>query len=263
MNKLSEMAIEKVIDGILNLSMDMSIDEIKKILAKGKNQKMLLKSFQAAVKYLNSEAEKSICGVSDEQIAPNLSLKELKSNLRDIFQICIIADDENESSEIQDKICLDYKRRAAATLELSHILENQQLNNVKLSEGMECNGKSIDLMTSNTKAIAVQVKELNSKLKQEPKIELHFIDELESSRMFCYINLRLTEHIPNSIYEEFEKNLGWGMENEEYEDEQGFQCLNLNFFEPNSQAGVRDVLRALDETLPQYNIGILGIYTHK
>ncbi|MEG1428687.1 MAG: hypothetical protein RSC64_02735, partial [Hydrogenoanaerobacterium sp.] len=65
MNKLSEMAIEKVIDGILNLSMDMSIDEIKKILAKGKNQKMLLKSFQAAVKYLNSEAEKSICGVSD------------------------------------------------------------------------------------------------------------------------------------------------------------------------------------------------------
>lgn len=91
---------------------------------------------------------------------------------------------------------------------------------------------------------------------------LYFVDELDNSRVYCFIILKVSREVEAYIMEEIEDNIGFGAEYSFYESD-GVDCVEVDFLDPICQKDLREYLKVVDQFFSENGIGIFGIFTHQ
>jgi len=245
MDTVKDMVIDKAVDGILGILANKSIEELKEFVNKNKRQKILLGCIKE-IKNENSDNKnlevnilsEEILNIGDEKISPDLSIEELKLNLNPLIEKCLKTDDEELFKEVSTKICESYMKKSRLSIELYHLLKKEEKN-------FEMIDKKLEMLKN---------------ISEEPPQLIHFIDELDDCKMFCYIYLWVSQEIEEEILYELEENT-FGVETKNYKVD-GLYYLDINFVEPISQKDLKDYLTELNKVFSRYNIGVYGVYSH-
>lgn len=265
---------EKILNSVLDNIFDKLVGEgfeiFQEIIESGKLQRILLHSFedyQEMEKITNNKMKSecyidrnAILSIDANLISPNLMPEQLEKNIEDVFDKCITTDNEDKASRIREIICLNYLKGVRDFITISQVdADIHDVNNNLNQKGKEIKGL-IDKTSNHVKEMNEGVRELNRKIQKLPQQQLIFTDELERSRVYCYISLQLTTDIDNDYLEEISHNIY--AECEKYEDENGFTNININFIEPITQGTLREYLEYIDSEFSQNDIGILRITSH-
>lgn len=213
MESLKEIAIDKAIDGLLNIIADTSKEEINQLAENNKLQRILYKtivSFAKSPYFKNefkdiqfSENKKSIFSISDEVINAANTPNQIASGIINVIKSCFPSDDDTKQNNISLHIALLYLQRAKVTLELYDIIRLQQEGFEQITDNLE-DIKSIIL--SNHRY------ELNLRLEKETLLKKELKNEVtsiisEMMRNFLYL---VTKEPPSFSASEMDK-LGHSM----------------------------------------------------
>lgn len=262
--------VEKAADIVFNKAVEDGSKKVNNMLEGNKLQKILLQSFEGyrkleKIKNPQKEPEcqidrKAIMSVDKNMIMPNITMEQLEKNLKNLFDKCITTDNEEKAGSIRKIICYNYKNGVSDLVTISQIDEDiHKVYKTVLEKTNEISGK-LDREAYKVKEIDQGVKEINRKLKMEPQQQIIFNDELDNSRMFCYISLKLSEDIDEDYLAEISSNIF--AEWDDYKDESGITNVNFNFYEPIVQNELKEYLKYIDEEFSENNIGIFGITSH-
>lgn len=118
------MVVEKLVD----IAVDSSMNQIREWVKKGQAQKLLLSCFEKYAQNNKTDCcidKNMILSVESKKIQPNLLPGELKKNLTTMFDKCIRVDDIDKKKSIENQICYDYLNLAKKEImELYHIDED-------------------------------------------------------------------------------------------------------------------------------------------
>lgn len=239
---------------------DASLDAITQLFKEKKGQKLLLKCFEEYIAregteccYLNKDV---ILKVSSNKIQPNYTLTKIISNLEDIFEKCIKTDDEDFALSIRREICSNYLNKSRKELlESYHLDEDIQMVNDEILKSREINSQEHAEISKDIKEVCVN-------LRKKPQQMLYFINELDKSRMFCYIILVVSEEVEGYIMDEIYEETGIGTEHENYSKPGELNHISIDFCEPLCQCELKEYLVGLDKIFSNYDIGIYSITSH-
>lgn len=241
---------------------DYGIKKVKEWFDKNKAQKILLKCFEeyCAENSQNCYVDKeAILAVKSNAIQPNYSIQKIIKNLNKVFDKCITTDDVHEAENIKLNIACSYLHEAQRELlELYHIDE-------RICEVKDKVQESKKIIEKNHKEVKEECGKIISALKQEEIQPIqYFIEELDDSRMYWFVDLKVMENTDDSTLYEIVDDVidSVGVESEVYKGSP-FKCLHIQFFEPICQSDFRDYLREINKEFVEYGIGIYGILTHQ
>lgn len=202
--------------------------------------------------------------LQESLIKPNLTIKQLENNLKDVLSKCIITDDKDKFEKIVKYICSDYKYRVQKYITLYHIDNDiDQLRTMvdDKSKEMKC---GLEKNEQATKRVGKDVRELLD-IENDRKIEnpIRFIDELDDVKSYGYIAIKMLNN--DNIDEEDIYNTGYkiGAETRIDKTQDGFKEIIYTFFDMLVQSELRDVLRTINEEFLKNDIKIISIYTHE
>lgn len=270
MTSIKGKILNRVLDNMIDKLIGDGFEIFQEIIEDGKLQTILLHSFeeyQEMEKITNNKMKSecyidrnAILSIDVNLIRPNLTPEQLEKNIEDIFDKCITTDNEDKANRIRQSICLNYLKGVRDFITISQV--DGDIHKVHSSinqQGKEIKGL-IGKVSGHVKEMSEEGRELNRKIQKFPQQQLIFIDELERSRVYCYISLQLATDIDNDYLEEISHDIY--AECEKYEDENGFTNINFNFMEPITQGDLRECLEYIDSEFSQNDIGILRITSH-
>lgn len=252
--------IDKVADIVLDSVIGIGKEKLDDILEETKLKKILINSihdYNELQKIVGGKREeyciidrKTIQALDKKLIMPNLTMEELETNLLDFFKKCIRTDNKEKANSIRKYICHTYKLGVAGLISISQVDEDihRVEKNVRESE------KKVSVKIDVAQAKIIQ------EIKKIPAQQLIFIDELDDSRVYCYILLQLTTDVEYDYLQELADNIF--AEFDTFFDEQGFFHVSFNFLCPIKQYELRGYLEYLNEEFLENNIGILSVTSH-
>lgn len=237
---------------------DLGIDKVGGWLNKNKAQEILLKCFcdtYENYREIICVDDKVILAVDSYKIKPNLRPEKIIENLKDVFKKIILTDDPYQFKRIELEIVYSYLKEANNELlklcnldEDIHFVQDEVLENRSVIE-------------KNHKEISKGIQDIYSRLKNDMHPILYFVQELNNSRMYCYIILKVSTEVDEYLFERIEEESGIGAEYEQYM-EDGLPHIEINFLEAICQRDLRIYLEVLDKLFLEDGIGIYGILTH-
>ena len=231
-------------------------------LKRNELQKSLLECFKKAGVKTDDNIKEKILGIDSDKIKPNMSKEEIRNSLKELF--CNIIDNNEEyygkSENMKNCICSEYlKTTRKNILELYHVLD--VLENVKAD--------ITDLIKSSERQqeAAKKVDELHTELLKRRGNEIHFIEELDSSKVFFYCEIEICtyyqgiEEIFGKIFEHIrdESSIYFS---EKYEYGEVFCTIYIQFAEPLVQYKFREFLKHINSLFAEEVIMISRITTH-
>ena len=154
-----------------DITIDLSVEQVKEWMKDGQAQKILLSCFEnyqdeekkngqrESDCYINKDM---ILNVDDKKISPNLYPEQIRENLSSIFGECIRTDDMDKKCSIENRICYDYVAQAKKKLmELYHL--DEDIHSVK-DEVLKSREISVEQHTQ-------VIRELKSLVSKDNKIE--------------------------------------------------------------------------------------------
>lgn len=258
--------VDKVIDKVI----DIGLNNLDKMLVENKLKKILKKSIDdyislEKIKNPNSESqcvidENKIQDLEISLIMPNLSVEDLEYNLKEFFSECIVVDDEHKVNSISRFICCNYKASVADFITLSQIDEDIHELNKLMSIGKEEIINKLDKTDNRIKEMSESVKLINKSLHSDVQYPIYFLNELDDSKVFCYISMRVMADIDEEFLYEIGSNVY--AETSVSIDEYGFTIIDFNFLEPIIQSEMREQLKYINDEFSKENISIISVSTH-
>lgn len=197
---LKEIIIDKVVDQLLGIVVDITKDEIIELFNKNNNQKILWRTIQLFsrdpfftsefpnLKYQeNKDTEKLIYTITPELINVTNSIEQIASSINEIIQTCFPAGDEEAIKKISMYVATQYTQRAKMTVQLYDIVRVQQDNFSQISSEVS---EIADIIASHYNHETRLQEEKESLLKQELKNE---VDSLLCEIMRNYLYLVMKE----------------------------------------------------------------------
>lgn len=252
--------VDKIGDIILDSIVELGKEKCEELFAGAKLKGILKKSINDYIdlQKINNPRANVDCIIDKESfeqldenlIQPNFTIEELERNLNSFFEKCIITDNMEKAYTIRRYICHSYKLSVAGLISIGQVDEDVHNVNKNVKE--------------STNKICGKIDETENKiirtLKNMPQQQLCFLEELEDSRVYCYISMTLKREIDEDFLFEIADNIN--AEEETYIDEQGFFNVSFDFLEPITQYTLREYLKYINEQFWQNNIGILSIRSH-
>ena len=248
-----------ITDYIFGKVADAGVEKVKEWMNEDKAQKILLKCFMGCYeknKEIMNVDKNLIMSIDSNKIKPNSRPEEIINNISDVCDKCILVDDLYKRKFIEIEIVYDYLKEASEDLlELHHVDEDiHKVQDEVLKTG--------EMIKSQHKMVSKEIAKIYEALKQDILPLLYFADELDNSRVYCFIVLKVNRAVEDYIMEEIEENIGFGAEYKFYESD-GFDCVEVVFFDPVCQKDLREYLKVLDQFFSENGIGIYGIFTHQ
>lgn len=252
--------IDKVADIVFDSVYELGKEKLNNILEEEKLKKILANSIKGynelqKIRNDNSEDEciinrESFDLLKKDMIMPNLTIEELEDNLLSFFEQCIRIDNKEKAKRIREYICHTYKLGVAGLISISQVDDDIH----KVEKSVKESEKKVVVKIDKSKEEIIQ------EIKKKPAQHLVFIDELDESRVYCYIDLQLTTEIENEYLQELSDNVI--AECTTYYDEQDFFHVSFNFLYPIAQCELKMYLKYLDREFMENKIGILSITSH-
>ncbi len=246
-------------DYILGKVADAGVEKVKEWMNEDKAQKILLKCFMGCYeknKEIMNVDKNLIMSIDSNKIKPNSRPEEIMNNISDVCDQCILVDDLDKRKSIEIEIVFDYLKEASKDLlELYHVDEDIHRVQDDVLENRE-------IIKSQHKMVSKEIEQIYEKLKQDILPLLYFVDELDNSRVYCFIILKVSREVEAYIMEEIEDNIGFGAEYSFYELD-GVDCVEVDFLDPVCQKDLREYLKVVDQFFSENGIGIFGIFTHQ
>lgn len=247
-----------MLDHVLGKLSDYGEKKIKDWLSEGEAQRLLLKCFNDYYAEDNENCfvdKKAILAVDESIIRPNNRPEDIINSLGSVFEKCIITDDKFLARRIETEIVYNYLKEANVKLidlcDLDndiHKVEDEVIENRKLSQ-------------KNHEEVKQKFQEIPSILDSNAMQTLQFINELDNSKLFCYIILNIRGDIDDEILTEVENQTSIAGEYKIYQ-EKGFDYISIYFMDPLCQREMKEYLKGIDEVFANNGIGIYGIYSH-
>lgn len=253
--------VDKVIDEGLNSMEKMRLEnKLKKILKKSMDDYISMEK----IKNPNCEPqcvvdEDKIQNLEKRLIMPNLSVEELECNLKQFFSESIIVDDEYKADSIRKFICHNYKVSVADFITLNQVDEDIHKLSKSISTGNEEIVNKLDKADDRIKEMSADVKSINKRLHSNAQYPIYFLNELDDSKVFCYISMRVLGYIDEDFLEEIGDNIF--AETDVY-DKDGFTNIDFNFLEPIVQSEMKENLQYINAEFSQEDIRIISVSTH-
>ena len=258
--------VDKVVDKVI----DAGLSSMEKMLLENKLKKILKKSMDdyismEKIKNPNCEPqcvvdEDKIQNLEERLIMPNLSVEELECNLKEFFSECIVVDDEHKANSIRKFICCNYKASVADFITLNQIDEDIHKLNKLINTGKEEIVNKLDKTDNRIKEMSERVKSINKSLHSNAQYPICFLNELDDSKVFCYISMRVLDDIDEHFLEEVGDNVF--AETNVYIDEDGFTNIDFNFLEPIIQSEMKEYIKYINDEFSQESIRIISVSTH-
>lgn len=252
--------LDKVADIVLDTVIDIGKEKADEILEERKLKKVLCNSIKEYIrlqKISDSKKEtefvldkKSITDLDKRKIMPNLTVEKLEENLREIIDKCIITDDKDKARIARKYICHSYKLGVAGLISISQVSEDIHSIEKNVRESERKISAKIDKGTQR----------IIQEMQKRPAQQLNFIDELDDSRVYCYILLQLTKEVENDSLQELADSIF--AEYDAFWDKQKIFCVSFNFYYPITQYDLKCYLKCLNESFAEENVGILSIVSH-
>ncbi len=246
-------------DYILGKVADAGVEKVKEWMNEDKAQKILLNCFMGCYeknKEIMNVDKNLIMSIDSNKIKPNSRPEEIMNNISDVCDQCILVDDLDKRKSIEIEIVFDYLKEASKDLlELYHVDEDIHRVQDDVLENRE-------IIKSQHKMVSKEIEQIYEKLKQDILPLLYFVDELDNSRVYCFIILKVSREVEAYIMEEIEDNIGFGAEYSFYESD-GVDCVEVDFLDPVCQKDLREYLKVVDQFFSENGIGIFGIFTHQ
>ena len=246
-------------DSIFGKVADAGVEKAKEWMNEDKAQKILLKCFMGCYeknKEIMNVDKNLIMSIDGDKIKPNYRPDEIIENISDVCDKCILVDEPYKRKAIEIEIAYDYLKEASKDLlELYHVDED-------IHRVQDDVLKNREIIKSQHKMVSKEISKIYESLKKYTLPLLYFVDELNNSRMYCYIVLKVNKEVKDCIMEEIEENIGFGAEYNFYESD-GFDCVEVDFLEPVCQKDLREYLKVVDQFFSENGIGIFGIFTHQ
>lgn len=239
--------------------LDLIDEKFKEYINEKELQKILFRCFvevgsrEGEINGFNINKER-IMNLESIKIQPNLSEGLLAKNLNSLFNECINIDDREKKEALKREICSAYISQARKkALELYHIQEVLEDINNNLDE--------------NNKELGEIKKYQLAQMKKNQGM-LFFIDQLDESRAFIYLELEVAIEFRNNIdgylcdvMQDVMNQSDVGFEYEFFVKD-GMQCVAINFDEPTLQIDVKGLLECMNKIFSEENIKIYKITTY-
>lgn len=244
-------------DYIGNRACEEAEKKFNEFLKRDELQKILLQCFKDADVVMDDSVKKMILNIKSDNIKPNMTTHDIEERLEEIFHNVIDRNGEELQANKKLHICEEYlKRSRKDILELYHVLE--VLDDVKM-----------DLKQSSSiqKQTSKKVDEIYTELLKRRGNQVHFIEELDNSKVFWYCEIESCtsfaglEETLEDIFNQIRDDTGIFFE-EEY-DITGFFCtIFVSFSDPLLQNKFRVFLEHVDRLFAEEEIMISNITTH-
>lgn len=237
--------------------------KFKDYLKRNELQKILLQCFRDAGIKIDDDIEEKILSVEPYKIRPNMSKEEIKVNLEEeLFNIIIDNNEEynGKANNVKECICSKYLDKARKNiLELYHILE--------VLDDVKADITDLIKVSEKQQEASEKVDKLYAELLKSGGREIHFIEELNTSKVFFFCEIEIStdfygiEETLDDIFEQVREEIGVTL-NKEYEEGEFFYNIYVQFSEPLLQYRFRKFLKQINDLFYQEGIQIARITSH-
>lgn len=169
-------------------------------------------------------------------------------------------DDEHKANTIGKIICCNYKNSVAGFITLNQIDDDTHEINKLIRSGKEEIINKLDKTDNKIKEMSERVKSINKSLHSNDQYPICFLNELDDSKVFCYISMRVLDDINEDFLEVLGDNVY--AETNVYIDKDGLTNIDFNFLEPIIQSELKENIKYINDEFSQEGIRILSVSTH-